>query len=150
MGRYADWACGLVGFVVVVAIASTAAVTYYDYLDIYEELSSDHGGDKAFYDEFCTNTKAMTRHPRLREGCHESQHAAFDDVHRKAMRRVIMRWSFCDQDGCEALMDRFGKYFSIGAVLFAAAVGAWCCVLVYRVSGRRWAETLPTQLSADH
>ena len=109
MGRYADWACGLVGFVVVVAVASTAGLAYYEYLDIYEELSSDHGGDKAFYDEFCTITKMRDKHPRLHQECHESQHAAFDDVHRKAMRSVIARWSFCDQDGCEALMDRFGK-----------------------------------------
>jgi len=43
-------------------------------------------------------------------------------------------------------LDRFGRYFSLAALLFALAVGAFCVVLVQRTTRARAIETLPQSI----
>ena len=141
--RHLDCACyALLGIGALVA-ASTFGVAYLDYLDRREEYAERIGANVDFHEAHCRDTGYLARFPQLSDECHASKHAAYDDPGNRAMRDVLARWSVCDANGCDAFLDRFGRYFSLASLLLALGIGAWCVALVYRAAGRRAAEALP-------
>jgi len=130
--------------IIAVVVACTFVVAYLDYLERREEYREKVDSNSHFYHDYCTDSSRLSRYPQLTDECHASKHAAFDDPSQRALRDVLARWSLCDEKGCDVLMDRFTKYFSLGAIVLALVVGAWGTALIYRVSGRRFIESLPT------
>lgn len=143
MSRYIDYACYLVLAIVVFVAASTFGVAYLDYIERHEEYAEKIDTNREFHRAHCSDTGRLTKFPQLKDACHDSKHAAYDDPSKRALRDVLARWSVCDASGCDTFLDRFGRYFSIAALALALVIGAWCLALVYRVSARRELERLP-------
>ena len=122
---------------------STFGVAYLDYRKIYEEYREKIETNLGFYNSFCSDENNLIKHPQLLTECHKSKHAAFDDPNAAALRDVLMRWSLCDEKGCDGFIEKFMRYFSLSALLAAVVAGAFGTAILYQIQSRKFSEKLP-------
>ena len=147
MNKHAiDLICWLLGGIVLCVIVSTIGVAYLDYLSQHEEYAEQIGINTAFHTEYCLDSNKLARYPQLIVECHKSKHAAYDDPRRRAMRDILMRWSICDSNGCDTILDRFGGYFTIFTMIAALIFGGWGAFFAYKTFARRENDILPRAL----
>lgn len=143
MSRHADCLCYALLAIASLIAASTFGVAYLDYSDQRAEYVERVAINRAFHDRHCLDSGYLAKFPQLVDECHASYHEAFDDPGRRALRDVLGRWSVCDAKGCDAFLDRFGRYFSLASLLLALAVGGFCFALIQRAAAARAIERLP-------
>jgi len=146
MVRWFDVICYFFAIIIFIVLMSTIVVAYLDYFKLHQEYKEEADRHKDFFKTYCLDSKELSKHPQLKESCHNSQHAIYDDPKLTALRDVLMRWSICDLNGCEKILESFESYSLFLIVSLAIIVGGWATLTARKISIRKDNNSLPSAL----
>lgn len=118
-------------------------LVYLEFESFRTELEHLAEKDRKFYDEFCLDDDRISAHERIRNDCHEAKHAIFDDVFKKALKEVLIKWIPCSNDGCEKIASNVSNSFSYVALAIGSAIGIAGVFTAWKIFSRRYEQTLP-------